>query len=348
MRGVATGVALGLLMLGLEAEANESLSSTNIFLDIRSDNAAIDTLTSFGFDNFNPGTPVSDWGVMLDGSPSTFQLNTTSGGGIAFGTLTNSGGVIIGTATYTAGAYALTLTREYQIVGPNSVMVTTTVQNNGQAIGNFLGFDTFDPDIGIPRAGGFPTYNDVFTSGGVLVGLASDTVTSQYSVALGVTDARAVVAAGSPFQINSAALLSSVASAPFDGNGALADQGLHVVFSTALASGATTSFQYFLNFGTSPTDAITALQATMGGFCPTDNANNACAVGATTNQSVLINAQGGTDTLQLGGTTNFDFDVSRIGTRFINFEVFQKTDTSTVTLTGTAGVPTLEIGRTHV
>ena len=78
MRGLATGVALGLLLLGLEADANESLSNTNIFLDIRTDNAAIDTLTSFGFDNFNPGTPVSDWGVMLDGSPSTFQLNTTN------------------------------------------------------------------------------------------------------------------------------------------------------------------------------------------------------------------------------------------------------------------------------
>ncbi|MEQ1754218.1 MAG: autotransporter domain-containing protein [Micropepsaceae bacterium] len=333
--GMSVCVAIGTLVAAPAALANESLTSTNIFLDIRTDNAAIDTLTSFGFDNFNPGTPVSDWGLMLDGSPSTFQLNTTSGGGIAFGTLTNSGGVISGTATYTSGAYALTLTREYQLVGPNSLMVTTVVQNTGQAIGSFLGFDTFDPDIGIPRSGGFPTYNDVFTSGGILIGLASDDVTSRYSVALGVTDPRAVVAAGSPFQINSAALLTSVASAPFDGNGTLADQGLHVVFSTPLAAGASTTFQYFLNFGTSPTDAITALESTMGGFCPTDNLNNTCLVTSTTDQNVMIDAQGGTDTLQLGGTTNFDFSVARIDTRYTNFEVFQKVDTSTVTLTGT-------------
>ena len=349
--GLSIGVTKSMLVAGLVvlapvalapvALANESLSSANIFLDIRTDNAAIDTLTSFGFDNFNPGTPVSDWGLMLDGASSTFQLNTTSGGGIAFGTLTNSGGVISGTATYASGAYALTLTREYQLVGPNSVMVTTIVQNDGQAIGSFLGFDTFDPDIGIPRAGGFPTYNDVFTSGGVLIGLASDNVTSRYSVALGATDPRAVVAAGNPFQINSATLLTSVATAPFDGNGALADQGLHIVFSTPLAAGATTTFQYFLNFGTSPADAITALEATMGGFCPTDNLSNTCLVTPTTDQNVVINAQGGTDALQLGGTTNFDFNIARIDTRYTNFEIFQKVDTSTVTLTGTTSLASL-------
>jgi fibronectin-binding autotransporter adhesin len=341
--GLSACVAIGILVSGPAAVANESLTSTNVVLDIRSDNAAIDTLTSFGFDNFNPGTPVSDWGLMLDGSPSTFQLNTTSGGGIAFGTLTNSGGVISGTANYVSGGYSLTLTREYQLVGPNSLMVTTVVQNTGQAIGSFLGFDTFDPDIGIPRSGGFPTYNDVYTSGGILIGLASDDVTSRYSVALGVTDPRAVVAAGDPFQINSAALLTNVAGAPFDGNGALADMGLHVVFSTPLAAGGSTTFQYFLNFGTSPADAITALEATMGGFCPTDNLNNTCLVTSTTDQNVMIDAEGGIDTLQLGGETNFDFNVARIDTRYTNFDIFQKVDTSTVTLTGTTSRASLGV-----
>ena len=159
------GAALAAFVTLGPALANVSLSNDNIILDIRTDNAAIDTLTSFGFDNFNPGTPVSDWGFMLDGQSATFQNNTTSGGGLPFGVLSNTDGIISGTATYSFGDYAITVTRQYQIVGAGSVLVTTIVQNNGQPIGNFLGYDTFDPDIGVPRSDPlelYATYNDVF------------------------------------------------------------------------------------------------------------------------------------------------------------------------------------------
>ncbi len=336
------GVAALAVCAGLgPALANETLSNTDIVLNIRGDNAAIDSLASFGFDNFDQGTHVSDWGLMIDGVAATFQINRTSGGGIPFGVLSNSGGIISATASYSYGAYAITVTRQYQIVGPSSVLVTTTIQNTGQSIANFLGYDTFDPDIGIPRSGPFATYNDVLTDSGILIGLASDTVTTGYSVALGVADPRAVVAAGFPFQIDSASSLTGVAAAPFDGNGALADEGLHIVFSTALASGGVTSFQYFLNFGTSPAGALSALLSAMAGVCPTSSAADTCFLTAASNQILTIDAQGGSDTLQLGGTTNYSFDAGAIGTKYTNFEVFQKTGASTVTLTGTAGLTTL-------
>lgn len=350
-RGTTSSLALGAALAAFvtlgPALANESIFNTDIVLDIRSDNAAIETLTSFGFDNFNPGTPVSDWGFMLDGVALTFQNNTTNGGGLPFGVLTKTGGIISGTATYTNGAYAITVTRQYQIVGAGSVLVTTTVQNTGQAIGNFLGYDTFDPDIGVPRSGPFSTYNDVFTDAGILIGLASDTVTTGYSVALGVTDARAVVAAGFPFQIEFPEDLTSVATAPFDGDGALADEGLHIVFSAALANGESTSFQYFLNFGTSPDGALSALYSVMTTGCSTSILADACLINSGSNQNLAIDALGGSDILQLGGAVNFTFDAGAIGTTYTNFEAVEKVGTSNVTLTGVnsfTGLTTITAG----
>jgi autotransporter-associated beta strand protein len=41
------------------------------------------------------------------------------------------------------------------------------------------------------------------------------------------------------------------------------------------------------------------------------------------------------DTLRLGGTSNANFDVSQIGVQYLNFGIFQKTGSSTWTLTGT-------------
>lgn len=72
--------------------------------------------------------------------------------------------------------------------------------------------------------------------------------------------------------------------------------------------------------------------------CPVGAGDDTCLIDSTTNQATAIDADSGTDTLQVGGTTDFNFDVAGIGTTYTNFEVFQKVDASNVTLTGTAGV----------
>lgn len=75
-------------------------------------------------------------------------------------------------------------------------------------------------------------------------------------------------------------------------------------------------------------------------ICRTSASDDTCLVTSATPQTTFItDADGGTDTLQVGGTTNFNFDVSNIGPSgtFRNFETFQKINTSNVTLTGTAG-----------
>lgn len=75
--------------------------------------------------------------------------------------------------------------------------------------------------------------------------------------------------------------------------------------------------------------------------CSVTVGNDACFVDSTTSQVTPIDALAGSDTLQLTGGTNFNFDVATIGTVFTNFESYQKADTSTVTLTGVAGFSSL-------
>src|SRR6185503_764463 len=72
--------------------------------------------------------------------------------------------------------------------------------------------------------------------------------------------------------------------------------------------------------------------------CAVDNSSNTCVIDSDTPQSLAIDALGGSDLLQLAGSTNFSFDVSAIGDfqTYRHFEAFQKTGASNVTLTGTA------------
>jgi fibronectin-binding autotransporter adhesin len=84
------------------------------------------------------------------------------------------------------------------------------------------------------------------------------------------------------------------------------------------------------------------LQSTLAApGCSVTVGDDACFVDSTTSQVTPIDALAGSDTLQLTGATNFNFDVSTIGTVFTNFESYQKADTSTVTLTGVAGLSSL-------
>jgi fibronectin-binding autotransporter adhesin len=70
--------------------------------------------------------------------------------------------------------------------------------------------------------------------------------------------------------------------------------------------------------------------------CTVTTANDVCGIDVTTDQAILINALAGNDMLQLQGATDFNFDISKFGTTYTNFETLQKAGTSTVTLTSLA------------
>ncbi len=54
----------------------------------------------------------------------------------------------------------------------------------------------------------------------------------------------------------------------------------------------------------------------------------------------VVAVSGGTDTFALGGATNGSFDTTQIGVQYLNFTLFNKTDASEWTLTGTPGLAT--------
>lgn len=225
-------------------------------MDIRNDNGAIDTATFGGTDFFNPGTPVSNWGIQKSTDTSTFRINNTSGGTgqpVSVSLLAQVSG------TYTGGGANVGFVRSYSLVsGQNSLRVSTTFTNDGATL-SLRYFDTFDPDQGQGLGQGFTTFNDVFLLGGSTVGQARINAGGfQHTVIAGSADSRVVVAAGSPFQISNGGELNSFLAGPFDGNDAPADQGLHIGLQMNINAGGTDSFSYDLAFGLTPLDARNA------------------------------------------------------------------------------------------
>jgi len=73
----------------------------------------------------------------------------------------------------------------------------------------------------------------------------------------------------------------------------------------------------------------------VSGHCQTSALADVCLVDATIDQLIPIDAQAGSDTRQLGGSTNFSFNTSALGPVYQSFESLEKTGSSNVTLTGT-------------
>lgn len=80
-------------------------------------------------------------------------------------------------------------------------------------------------------------------------------------------------------------------------------------------------------------------QSAQAACTPTSGAADTCTIDNTTNQATAYDGQGGTDTFELGGTVNFNFQVDLLGPgHYVNWEIFQKVNTSNVTLINTADV----------
>jgi len=73
-------------------------------------------------------------------------------------------------------------------------------------------------------------------------------------------------------------------------------------------------------------------------LCTFGSGDDLCAITSTSPTNVVVDAGAGVDTLQVGGAANFSFDASTIGAAqsYRNFETFQKTGASNITLTGVA------------
>ena len=234
-----------------------TLSNGSLLAAIRGNNGAIDDILFDGSNFFNPGSPISDFGFQNGTDTSTFVLNDTEGFREQPVTVERIDETIVVTGTYSRGGADIDFTRTYSLVeGLNVVSVETEFVNNGSDI-DLRYFDTFDPDQGIDRGNSFETFNDVFTldtaGGTATVGQASEL--DNLTFLLGSLNPDVTVASGSPFNIGGGFTLNQFFDSPFDGEGALADQGTHIGIQLDLNAGETESFEYFQAYGETPEEA---------------------------------------------------------------------------------------------
>lgn len=230
----------------------------------------------------------------------------------------NVNGAVAGSVVVNAGGRYSGIST---IAGDLTVLGTLATGNSPgttTVLGNYTGGGTLDVEVQFDNAGSpvnGVTHDFLDISGNVL---------------------------GSPTAINLLTYAPSGSPAATTGNGI---QIIRVGGNTSAADFTMSSYllgSYFYDLaylhdysGTSDGFFLQSTLATPG--CVVTTGNDACFIDSSTNQATPVDALAGNDTLQLTGATNFNFDVSTIGTVYTNFETYQKAGTSTVTLTGTAG-----------
>lgn len=80
-----------------------TLDNGSLSVDIRDDNGAIGQVLFGSSDFYNPGLPVSDFGLQNGTNTSTFVRNTTGGDSLQPVTVIGNPGSVTVTGTYTEG-----------------------------------------------------------------------------------------------------------------------------------------------------------------------------------------------------------------------------------------------------
>jgi hypothetical protein len=241
-----------------------TITNGTLTVDIRTDNGAID-LVRFpgpsGSDFYNPGLPVSNFGLQVGSNTGTFSLNTVTGGtGIPVSVSSTPTSVTV-TGTFNG----VNFSRVYTLVpGLNVLRATTTYSNPGASAVSLSSFDTFDPDQGVGQGAGNATTNDVLNlptgSGNATVAQASSTGTPPLTVVAGevIPGTTAGFGAGtSPFGLGifNGSQLNQFFSTPFDPNGTTADIGFAVGNQFTVGAGQSLTLNFDQAFGLNPTDA---------------------------------------------------------------------------------------------
>ncbi len=221
------------------------LTNGRLNVVVRPGNGSIRALTFSGYDFYNAGTPVSDFGFQNDTDTATYRRNRTNGTGTTYEqpvSITATLQQITVAGTYTGGGASVAFSRRYELVPDLDILrITTTFTNHGEAM--FMScFDTFDPDQGTGRGYGRNTYNDVYLLGAAVVGRSIDR--GGMTTLVGSQDPFVTVGAGYPFWLDKGSTLNTFFDAPYDGNGALADQGLHIGARFFLPAGGSYTFTY--------------------------------------------------------------------------------------------------------
>lgn len=246
-----------------------------LFVDIRNDNGAIDTVRFGGADFYNPGTPISDFGLQVGTNTSTFRRNDTNGPqGINVAAVGTLGDTVFAIGVYNAGAN-IEVSRAYSLVPGQNVLRVETILSNfgGSRVSNLRLFDTADPDQGQAFGLGTRTFNDRLSLGG------GDVLQSTINTA-GGGDGLTTIWGFAPtagfgnggfgFQIDSGGELNNFfTSGGGDPNGSFQDISLALGFETSLNPGESATFSYLQAYGTTIADAQSAFLAALTPTNPT-------------------------------------------------------------------------------
>lgn len=281
---LALKAALAVLCLAGYAQADPVLTNGNLTVTINgTPNGAFRTTVFSGTEFYRQGSFVSDFGYQVGSNTGTFSINTTTGStGITTTVNPNTGTV---SSVSVSGTFnGLNFTRTYTLVpGQNVLQTSTTFTNPTGSAATIRGFDTFDPDQGIPALSSFSTFNDRYNLSGYTVAAASDG--NDLTVLYGSADNGNVLGFGSgtsPFGLGiaSGSDLNTFFGSPFDPNNALQDIGVGVGREFTVAAGGSFSYDFLQAFGNTRAEAEAAFLAAVVPEPATMAMFGLCAAGA--------------------------------------------------------------------
>jgi len=269
-------------------------------------------------------------GATVTGQDDNGNTLTASGGStVQLGDNTTiSGNTLVGAGGSVEGG---TTGSPYVITGNTEVQAGGTLGGNGDLSGSLLNGGNVGPgnSPGIINVGSYVGSGGILTMEADLASVApvAGTTFDQLNIAGNVTGTSTSITLT---QVNpgTAVPTTGLGMALVTVGGSVSSNAF--TMSQFIANGYTFSLRYRQDYA-GTTDGFFLVS----GHCQTSGLADVCLVDSTTDLLVPIDAQGGTDTLQLGGATNFSFDLAAVGPVFQNFEALEKTGTSNVTLTGT-------------
>lgn len=296
-------------LLFAEQQAHSgTLTNGTLTVVIRDDNGAINNVTLGSVEFFRHGTFVSDWGLQLGSTSSTFAYNNADGGeGVP---VTVTGGNVA-TGAYTGGGANIAVSRTYSLVsGQDALRIANTFTNNGASSVSLRYFDTFDPDQGISAGTTHSTYNDLSSLAGESVAQARISFSGkQHTVVMSILGPSDVASAGgSYFRIDSGSALNLVQSTPADGNDNLADVGLHLIADRTLAPSESVTVTALIAFGTTPAAAQAAFASyatSLPPYITVGAVTGTTTSGATLNGTVNPNGSSTNASFEYGLTSSY-------------------------------------------
>lgn len=261
-------VALSFLLLNVAATNAAIITNGSLTVEINDDNGAIDQLLFGGSDWYNPGVPVSDFGMQVGALTSSFRRNTTTGNEGINITFVSSGPTITATGVYNAAGVSVDVTRQYSLLaGQNVLRVATTLTNRGPTtVNNLRLFDTADPDPVVAASGGITRNDRTLLAGGTV--LESEAFPANAPIPLRLTTIWGFAPTGGyAFGIGGLGVLSGddlntlFNTGGNDPDRAAQDIGMALGEEFTLASGETATTSYFQAYGLTRADARDAFAA---------------------------------------------------------------------------------------